>query len=122
MREYLRKQPMLGWALAAVLMLVAAYSLWRNFQSGDIAQLTQNVTIRCSETGETWQVPRGVIEKQLYQRPYPVNPNEGLINPKTGKATGFPVDDWKQTIERINNEIKALQPNQSQAPPSPSGN
>lgn len=109
MREYLKKQPMLGWILSAVLMLAAAFMLWRNFSSrNEVTQLTQLVTIRCNETGDTWQVPRGVLEKQLIQRPYPIDPSEGVVNPKTGKPTGFPIDDWKLTIDRINAERQAL--------------
>ena len=117
MRNFMQRYPMAGWALAAVLMLAAAFFVWRNYRSDPISQMTEMVTIRCTETGETWQVPRGVLEKQLYQRPFPVDPNVGVVNPKTGKPTGFPVDDWKTTIERINAERKALRDNQSPPPP-----
>lgn len=109
MRKLLAERPMLGWAIAAVMMLGAAYLLYRQFMAGETRELTQMVTIRCIETGETWQMPRGQMESELYTRSFPLDPNEGLVNPKTGKKTGFPVDDWKLTVERINAEREALQ-------------
>jgi len=120
LRTFLQNRPMLGWGLAALLMLFAAGMLYMRLMSRDEAeQLTQMVTIRCSETGETWEVLRGVMEKELYLRPYPVDPNQGLINPKTGKPTGFPVDAWKQTVERINAEIASESGPRSAPPPAP---
>ncbi|HMN39878.1 MAG TPA: hypothetical protein PKE29_03470 [Phycisphaerales bacterium] len=105
LREFLRKSPMLGWGMAAVLMLFAAYMLYTRLNPKDeTQQLTQMVTIRCSETGDTWTVPRGIMEKELYLRPFPLDPNQGMVNPKTGRPTGFPVDAWKETIDRINYE------------------
>ncbi len=108
MREFLNKQPMLGWGVAAIIALVAVVMFVWNMRGGETAELTQTVTIRCKETGKEWTMPRGAMEKQLMLRPYPVNPDEGLINPDTGKPTGFPVDDWKLTVERINASRKAL--------------
>lgn len=113
MRDFFRKNPMLGWALAAVLMVATAYFVWRRMNSDEVSQLTQMVTIRCTETGDTWQMPRGLMERELYDRPFPVDPSQGIVNPKTGKATGFPVDDWETTIERINSERKAVRDGQS---------
>jgi hypothetical protein len=111
---------MLGWGLAAVLMLFAAGMLYMRLMSkSESEQLTEMVTIRCSETGETWEVLRGVMEKELYLRPYPVDPNQGLVNPSTGKPTGFPVDAWKQTVERINAEIASVSGNRTAAPAAP---
>lgn len=108
MRKLLTERPLLGWIVAAILMLGAAFLLWRQLSGGEAVELGQTVTIRDSETGETWEMTRGAMEKELYMRTYPVDPNEGLTNPKTGKKTGFPVDDWKATITRINAERKDL--------------
>ena len=108
MRKLLAERPMLGWIVAAVLMLGTAFMLWRQLSGGETAELSQMVTIRDTETGETWEMSRGSMEKELYMRSFPVDPNEGLTNPKTGKKTGFPVDDWKATITRINAERKDL--------------
>lgn len=107
-RNQLAERPMLGWALAAVLLIAAAGYSWMRFSRADETnQLTQFVTVRCTETGEEWQVLRGVMEKELYLRSGPINPGEGLPNPKTGKRTGFPIDQWKETVERINAERAA---------------
>lgn len=120
LRTFLQNRPMLGWGLAAVLMLFAAGMLYMRLMSkSESEQLTEMVTIRCSETGETWEVLRGVMEKELYLRPYPVDPNQGLVNPSTGKPTGFPVDAWKQTVERINAEIASVSGNRTAAPAAP---
>jgi hypothetical protein len=124
LREVMRQNPMIGWAIAAVLMLLAAVMFVSRLSRADETdQLTAMVTIRCSETGEEWEVPRGVMEKMLYLRKPPLNPNEGLPNPKTGKLTGFPVDSWKETIERINAEVaadaQAAKKQPSTAPGSP---
>lgn len=103
----MRQNPMAGWGVAALLMLVAAVMVYTRLTAkSESAQLTELVTIRCTETGETWQVPRGVMEKELWLRPYPVDTNEGLANPKTGKRTGFPVDAWKETVQNINGQRK----------------
>ena len=106
-RRFMQQSPMAGWGLAGVLMLVAAVMVYTRLTAkSETAQLTEIVTIRDGETGETWQMPRGMMEKELYLRGYPLDPNQGLPNPKTGKFTGFPADAWKETIGRINGERK----------------
>ena len=106
-RSFMQKNPMAGWAVAGLLMLVAAVMVFTRLTAkSETAQLTELVTIRCSETGDTWTMPRGMMEKELYLRSYPVDPNQGLANPKTGKFTGFPVDAWKETVSRVNGERK----------------
>jgi hypothetical protein len=102
MREFLNKSPLLGWGVAAGVAVLAVVMFIRGLGGGETSELTQEVTIRCKETGKEWKMPRGAMEKQLMLRPYPVNADEGLINPDTGKPTGFPVDDWKRTVEQIN--------------------
>ena len=104
-RTFMQQNPMAGWGVAALLTLVAAVMVYsRLTDKSETAQLTELVTMRCSETGKTWQMPRGRMEKELYLRAYPVDPNQGLANPDTGKFTGFPVDAWKETVNRINAE------------------
>jgi ABC-type amino acid transport substrate-binding protein len=120
LRDKLAEKPMLGWGIASVLLIAAAVLVWMRFASKDeTAQLTQMVTIRCAETGDTWQVLRGIMEKELYLRPAPVDPNQGLINPKTGKPTGFPIDQWKETVSRINQERAAAGQTSTPAPAPP---
>ena len=123
----MQKNPMAGWGVAALLMLVAAVMVYTRLTAKtETAQLTELITVRDSETGDTWQVPRGVMEKELYLRAYPVDPNQGLVNPKTGKPNGFPVDAWKQTVTRINAErqeveVPARATAAPPAPPAPAG-
>ena len=80
-------------------------------EPGTAASLTQDLTIRCSETGDEWTLSRGKLEQALYSRQGEIDVNEGLVNPETGKATGFPVNrkrDWDGTIDRIKEEKAAL--------------
>lgn len=120
LREFMQKNPMMGWALAALLTLgAAAVVITRVGAKSETQQLTQMITIRCTETGDTWQVLRGVMEKELYLRPYPIDPNQGLINPKTGKPTGFPIDAWKETVERVNIERSEVEQPPTAKPPAP---
>ena len=78
-------------------------------------RLSQDIKIRCEETGTEWTLNRGWMERQLRTRAMApgslIDPSVGLANPETGTPTGFPVNregDWEQTIERINNEKIAV--------------
>jgi hypothetical protein len=104
-RDTMQKNPMVGWVLAGSLLLAAGAIFVVRSRPSEQQQLTQIVTIRCSETGETWTMPRGALEKQLMMRKYPLDSNDGLPNPKTGKNTGFPIDQWKETIDRVNHDL-----------------
>jgi hypothetical protein len=102
MRDLLNKSPLLGWIVAAAVAVLAVVMFVRGMGGGETAELTEEVTIRCSETGKEWKMVRGAMERELMLRPFPIKPDEGMINPDTGKPTGFPVDDWKLTVERVN--------------------
>lgn len=108
LREILKSKPWAGWAVAGGLMLVCALVWYRSLNSGSndysIDRMTQDVTIRDRETGEEWVMPRGRMEQYLWDRPLPIDPNEGLPNPKTGKKTGFPKSEWESTVDRITKE------------------
>jgi len=88
--------------------VLAGFLVLRQLGSGTNAyepeRLTELVTIRCSETGEEWEMPRGRMEQLLWDRPAPIDPKVGLVNPKTGKSTGFPVSEWEATCIRINRD------------------
>jgi hypothetical protein len=104
-RDTLEKNPLIGWGIAAILLVVAAVFVYRTVAgSGEQRELSQMITIRCRETGKEWKVLRGSMEKELMLRPHPLNPDEGLVNPETGKRTGFPVDDWKELLDSMNQE------------------
>jgi hypothetical protein len=110
-RDFVNRSPWLGWALAAAILVVAAVMYWRLSPARaaySLDRMTENVTVRCTETGNEWTMPRGRMEKELFGRPGPIDPGVGLVNPDTGKPTGFPVDDWKSTVDRINKEKQAL--------------
>jgi hypothetical protein len=108
LRQFLNERPALGWAVAAALLLVVALSLYRMRRVNDnpyaLDRTTELITIRCRETGEEWQMPRGRMEQVLWDRPAPLDPSQGLPNPKTGRLTGFPKSDWENTIDRISAE------------------
>ena len=118
LREMLGK-PAVGWSVAAIALLVAAYSLFR-FGFGtngpyDPRRLQQDVVIRFTDTEEEIKLPRGRFEAMLRERGKAINPSEGLTNPKTGKPTGFLVakDEWEEACLRIQNEnaeTKSLSP------------
>lgn len=123
-REFINRQPMLGWAVAVVVALIATMMFLRNLGASETSELSQDVTVRCRDTGKEWKMRRGVMEKELMMRPYPVNPDEGIINPDTGKPTGFPVDDWKLTVDRVNSSRAPLAEKQvpkKSAPAKPAG-
>jgi hypothetical protein len=112
LRQFINDRPALGWAVAGALLLVVALSLYRMRRVGDnpysLDRTTEMVTIRCRETGEEWQMPRGRMEQALWDRPAPLDPSQGLPNPTTGRLTGFPKSDWENTIDRISAERQEI--------------
>jgi len=112
LRKFINSKPWLGWALASVFLIgaiVMYYSLSNRGGKYGAERMGEQVTIRCSETGDEWTITRGLLEKALRGRGETVDPNEGLVNPKTGRPTGFPIDStWKETIDRINKEKEQI--------------
>ncbi len=110
LREIAREKPCVLWAAIGALVLAAVLVLVRFTAGGhapdSIEALSQEVTIRCSETGKEWTVQRGRMERDLLLRGVPIDPSVGLPNPDTGRPTGFPADRdmWERTIKRLNNE------------------
>ncbi len=118
LRESMNKHPAIGWGVAGGILVLSVLVYFFNRPRNETNELVQAVTIRCAETGKEWTMPRGAMEKQLMLRAFPVNPEEGLINPDTGKPTGFPVDDWNKTVKRINDTRAPLaQKDQLKNPP-----
>jgi hypothetical protein len=107
-RDFLKSRPWMGWGLAAGLLLVCVLVWYRSLNAGSNAtsvdRLSQTVTIRDRETGEEWTIARGRMEQFLWDRPLPIDPSQGLPNPKTGKLTGFPKSEWESTVDRISKE------------------
>ncbi len=101
--------------LAVVAIVLAGWLLVRSLTSepprDSVEYLSTELTIRCDDTGEEWEMNRGMLERELYTRPGVLDPNQGLTNPKTGKPTGFPASrakDWDQVIARINAEKEQM--------------
>ena len=118
LRNVINEKPVVGWAVAAVLAVVAVYlAFFRGgTSSGDrpsISDLKSDVTIRDIETGETWTMNRGELEKYLFSRAYDRNldPSLGLPNPTTGKLSGFPElrGGWEDLVTRINTEVAEVE-------------
>ncbi|MBX3381631.1 MAG: hypothetical protein KF805_16160 [Phycisphaeraceae bacterium] len=110
----LLQSPAIGWSVAAIAVGFAIFMLIRSFfavSPYDPARLTQDVTIRFTDTGEEVTMSRGRLEKELRGSGKALNPDEGLLNPKTGKLTGFLVatNEWKETIARLNQERQEAQ-------------
>lgn len=108
LREMLAKKPWLGWVLAGV-FLCAAIAIYLKRTGGEDpyspSRMQEMVTIKFIDTGDEMEIPRGRLDKELRGRGN-LNPEEGVINPKTGKPTGFPFDkdEWSEWIKRINEE------------------
>lgn len=102
LREWLQDRPAIGYALVGIVVLVAlTVAYMQVMRPSESQELGQFITIKDSETGETWQFPLGAIERDLHGRDLPINPKEGLPNPTTGKRTGFPEKDWEKMIQRV---------------------
>ena len=110
MREVLRKRPWLGWGLSLVLFVVIAW-LWlgRGQSESPLSpeRMQETVTIKYADTGETAQMPRGRFEKMLRDTGAKLDPSQGLVNPKTGKPTGFLFDqrEWEEAVARVNEQM-----------------
>ncbi len=111
LKAMLDRSPRLGW-LCAALFLAAGILIFMRMRSDpgtySFERMTQDVRVRCVETGEEWTVKRGRMEADLLARAGQIDSAEGLINPKTGKPSGFPVNEWQETIDRLNREKEAL--------------
>ncbi len=110
-RDILKSKPWAGWAVAGVLIVVCGWVWYRSLSGGadpyTLGRMTQTITIRDRETGDEWTMQRGRFEQALWDRPLPIDPSQGVANPKTGKLTGFPKSEWESTIDRISRERQA---------------
>lgn len=133
LRELLEKKPWLGWIFAVAFLGLSVFIYIKRSGSADPYspdRMVEMVTIKFVDTGDEIQMPRGRLDKELRGRGGTLNPEEGLINPKTGKPTGFPFDkdEWGDWIARINKEKaeagstktnKVVRPETPAQPPTP---
>lgn len=120
-RDFLNNKPWLGWVVAGAILLISVAVYWKMSGKGDpysVERLSQDVTIKCVETGDEWTMQRGLMERELRRRTGLIDPTQGLPNPKTGRLTGFPFDkdSWEATVRRLNEEKLKYDPALKKAP------
>jgi hypothetical protein len=109
-REFLNKSPRVGWILALVLLCVSVFFFIRSRSTAagpySPDRMKEMVTIRFTDTDDEITMPRGRVDKELRLQGDHLDPSKGILNPKTGKPTGFLFDkkEWDEMIARINKE------------------
>ena len=113
LRTLIERNPWAGWIVAA-LILAASIFLYRRLSGANdpysVERLSEVVTIKCAETGDEWSLTRGEVERELRSHAGMLDAKSGLVNPKTGKPTGFlfSKSEWDRTIGRLNDERKQV--------------
>lgn len=102
-REMLNKNPMIGWAVAGIFVLIAG-GLYFFRGTPEEMVLTKNVTVLFTDTGKQVEMTRGKIELQLLGRPGVLSAEDGILNEETGKHSGVIINkaDWEKTISSLN--------------------
>ncbi|MFG0304769.1 MAG: hypothetical protein ACF8Q5_01000 [Phycisphaerales bacterium JB040] len=108
-RSVLSNNPKIGWGVAGVFFLVAAALLVIQMRGSgpadSIERRSEEVTLRCTETGEEWTMTRGQFERNLLLYEGELSEDGMLPSPPAdGRLTAILVDrsDWRETVERIN--------------------
>lgn len=108
------QKPWVGGLLMVLILGAAAYMFVRGRIAGGsnaVERLAAPITMKDSETGEEWQMSRGKLISALRGASASgrLDAKHGVTNPKTGKATGFPVDrnEWEDLIRQLNEERDA---------------
>ncbi len=113
-RETLNSKPWIAWSIAGVAIAVAVFFYMQGAGSSapdSIERRSQMVTIRCTETGNEWQMNRGEFERLLMTTPGVIDPTKGIPSKfAENRPTGVLIDksDWDETVNRINNMKRAL--------------
>ena len=114
-REFLESKPWIGWIVAGVFFLLAAFFVFRGSRDtapDSIERRSEQVTIRCTETGNEWQMSRGRFERLLLTQDGLIDPTAGIPSEfAEGRLTGVLVDksEWEETVSRINAMKRAYQ-------------
>lgn len=107
-RDQLNARPWLGWAFAGVVVVASVVTFIRMRSSDDGVMsgdaLTEEVTIRYTDTGETVSMLRGRLTRELLGKDGRLDPSQGIRNPKTGELSGVLVNDkqWQKLVAEIN--------------------
>ncbi len=123
-RQFMRDKPWAGWLVALVILAAAGLVIVRQNQTQGRftpASMQEYITIKYMDTGDEERIPRGRVDKMIReQQAGVVDPNKGLMNPKTGQFSGFPIDkdDWEAWIKRINDD-RVQYGGKPGAPPAP---
>lgn len=108
-RSVLSNNPKIGWGVAAVFFVAAAALLVVQLRGSgpadSIERRSEEVTLRCTESGEEWTMTRGQFERNLLLYDGELSQDGMLPSPHAdGRLTAILVDrsDWRETVERIN--------------------
>ncbi|GAB4385500.1 MAG: hypothetical protein Kow0022_11640 [Phycisphaerales bacterium] len=114
LRDTLNSKPWIAWTIAGVALAAAVVLYWRGMGSSapdSLERRSEMVTIRCTETGQEWQMNRGEFERLLMTQPGLLDPAKGIPSKfADNRPTGVLVDknDWVETVNRINAMKKHL--------------
>ncbi len=115
LRDAINKKPWIGWLVAGVFAAAAAWFMYKGMGSDapdSLERRSQQVTIRCTETGEEWTMNRGEFERLLLLQPGSIDPDGGIPSQfADGRPTGVLVDkdEWTETVDRINAMKRSVQ-------------
>lgn len=113
LREMINEKPWAGWALAGVILVGSIVMFFRIGRGGEdytADRMTEIVTIKFADTGDTIEMPRGRLVQELAMRAGQLDPGTGITNPKTGQPTGFLYDkgEWDRIVADINSAKEEL--------------
>lgn len=114
LRELLNAKPWIAWTIALIAVGVAVLFYLRNSSGNEIdsvKSLSEMVTVRCTETGQEWEMNRGRLVQMLMQQSGPINVNQGIPSQfAEGRLTGVIVDKnaWEATVNYVNGMKKGI--------------
>ena len=125
--EQVKEKPWTGWALAGVILIGAVVMYIRLTGGGggdfDGNSMGQMITIKYTDTDEEEQMTRGELLKRMLTDSggAAIDPNKGIVNPKTGKPTGFLHDKgkWNTLVKDVNEQRAAVNQTAPGAPKPP---
>lgn len=108
-RSFISNNPKLGWTVALGVFVIAAAVIAIQLKNAgppdSIARRSEDVTLRCTETGNEWTMNRGEFERALMTYQGELTP-DGMFPSKfaDGRPVAILVDrsDWQETVSRIN--------------------